>query len=218
MCFSATASFCAGTVLTVIGIASIKKTTQPSQQLFAAIPILFALQQFAEGFLWISLSSMGHGQMERISTTVFIVIAQIFWPLWVPLSVLLLENNRKLKRQLYFFTGLGFIVSLCMVWCLIVYGVRAKIDNYHISYLQIYPNLFEGLGGYLYVLATICPPFISHFKRMWILAIAILVSYLVTKIYYDNYLISVWCFFAAVLSAIVYVVVLEIRNKKVVVG
>lgn len=213
MCFSATVSFTAGAVLTVIGIASFKKATKPNERLFAVIPLLFAVQQFAEGFLWITLSNSSHAQLEKVCTAVFIIIAQIVWPIWVPLSIQQMEINRTARQLLSYFTGLGLIVSLSLMWYFITYGVKAEIDGYHITYLQTYPDLFKGIGGYFYVLVTILPPFFSHFKRMWLLGLAILISYLVTKMYYNNYLISVWCFFAAVISTVVYYVLFEVKSK-----
>lgn len=211
MCFSATASFSVGAVLTVIGIASLKKTTKPTEYLFATIPLLFAVQQFAEGILWITIPNSGDDQLEKISTSVFIIIAQIVWPIWVPFSIQQLEDNLFARLLLSIFTALGFFVSLCLGWYFMSYGVKAEITDYHISYLQTYPDIFNGIGGYFYAVVTILPPFISHCKKMWLLGLAILVSYLITKIYYDNYLISVWCFFAALISTIVYFV---IRYKK----
>jgi hypothetical protein len=47
MCFSANASFGMGAVLMVAGIASVKKVNNLSQVIFAAIPLLFAVQQFS---------------------------------------------------------------------------------------------------------------------------------------------------------------------------
>ncbi|CAM4259721.1 DUF6629 family protein [Flavobacterium terrigena] len=213
MCFSATASFSAGTVLTVIAFASLKRTTKPKERFFALIPLLFALQQFAEGVLWIILPSSDYTQLEKICTGLFIIIAQIVWPIWVPLSIQKIENKKFSRQLLTFFTGLGFIISLCLAWCFINYEVKAEIDDYHISYHQIYPDIFKGYLGYLYVLVTIIPPFLSSFKRMWLLGLAILISYLVTKIFYANYLISVWCFFAAGISIIVYFVLSEIKDN-----
>lgn len=214
MCFSATASFSAGVVLTGIGIASFKKTTKPSQRIFAAIPLLFAVQQFAEGILWIVLSNTAdNAQLEKFSTAVFIVIAQIVWPIWVPLSIQQLETNRNARQWLTFLAILGLIVSLSLAWCFISYEVKAEINGYHITYIQNYPDFFKGTGSYFYVLVTILPPFLSHFKRMWLLGMMILVSYLITKIYYDDYLISVWCFFAAIISALVYYILFEVKSK-----
>jgi hypothetical protein len=213
MCFSATSSFSAGVILTVIGIASLKKTTKPSERLFAAIPLLFAVQQFAEGFLWITLSNSDPLQLEKIYTYVFLFIAQIVWPVWVPLSILQLDHNRLIRPLLYLFLGAGILISLYITWCFLNYDVKAEIDGYHISYLQNYPENFMRLGGYLYSVTTIFPPFLSQIKRMWLVGLAILISYTITKIYFNSYLISVWCFFAAIISSIVYLVMLKINNR-----
>ena len=59
MCFSPTASFSASAALAVIGILTLKKTSAPHQFLFAYIPLIFASQQFIEGFLWLLLSKNG---------------------------------------------------------------------------------------------------------------------------------------------------------------
>jgi hypothetical protein len=51
MCFSAHVSFIAGGLLTIVGVASILKASHRSQRLFAAIPLLFGVQQIVEGML-----------------------------------------------------------------------------------------------------------------------------------------------------------------------
>lgn len=212
MCFSATASFSAGAILAMISIVSFKKSTKQSEHFFAAIPLLFAVQQFAEGFLWLLLSNTSYPLWEKICVILFISIAHSIWPIWVPLSIQKLEPDRLAKQLLTLVTGIGIIVSLYLAWCFITFGINAKIDGYHISYVQTYPNTLEGWGGYFYFFVTIFPTFISSLKRMWMLGVAVLVSYFITEIYYDNYLISVWCFFAAVISSIVYYIVLEIKK------
>jgi len=60
MCFSASASFAGGAVLTTIGVASVSKVSDPKQKLFAEIPLLFAFQQFAEGVVWLTLKAGGN--------------------------------------------------------------------------------------------------------------------------------------------------------------
>lgn len=49
MCFSAAASFIAGTTLSAIGVATLRNTKTTSELPFAAIPLLFGLQQLTEG-------------------------------------------------------------------------------------------------------------------------------------------------------------------------
>ena len=68
MCFSASASFGAGIVLSSIGIATITKTQSRSQLSLAFIPLIFAVQQFSEGFLWLSLLHPGFAFLQQIKT------------------------------------------------------------------------------------------------------------------------------------------------------
>ena len=60
MCFSAGASFVSGIFISAIGVASVKKVYKPSQRVFAIIPLLFGIQQLAEGCLWLTNVLAGH--------------------------------------------------------------------------------------------------------------------------------------------------------------
>ena len=51
MCFSATASFIAGTTLSVVGVATLRKTEARTELPFAMIPLLFGIQQLIEGVI-----------------------------------------------------------------------------------------------------------------------------------------------------------------------
>ena len=55
MCFSASANFVGSAVLGAIGVATLTEVKH-RRELFAAMPLLFALHQFTEGFVWLSLS------------------------------------------------------------------------------------------------------------------------------------------------------------------
>jgi len=55
MCFSAGASFASGFVISAIGVATVKEVHKPSQWVFAVIPLLFGIQQLADGCLWITV-------------------------------------------------------------------------------------------------------------------------------------------------------------------
>ena len=81
MCFSAGASFAAGVLLTVVGSETVRKVHRPSQIAFASIPVFFAAQQFAEGGLWLTIGQAGHAGAERLFTYLFLVMAQIVWPI-----------------------------------------------------------------------------------------------------------------------------------------
>jgi hypothetical protein len=214
MCFSASASFGAGVVLTVIGVATLRKPRQPSQLLFASIPLLFGIQQIAEGILWLALPNPDYVNTQKIFTYLFLFFAQVLWPVWVPLSILLLEKNTVRKNILKVLVGAGVVVGVYLAYSLFTFSVEAKIDGKHIAYLQDYPVSLRNYGFILYALATMVPPFVSHIKRMWLFGLAILISYLVSELFFENYIVSVWCFFAAIISLSIFAIMTDISKKE----
>ena len=215
MCFSTTASFSAGIILSVISIASVKKVKKTEQLYFAGIPVLFCIQQFAEGFIWFFLTNSIYHSLQVIATYVFLFLAQVVWPLLIPFSLFMLEKDLKRKKIMKIVLGIGMLVSFYLGYCLIFYDVEAKIIGNHISYLQNYPILFGDYGDSFYLIATIAPPFISSIKRMWILGAIIFVSYVITAILYTDYIISVWCFFASIISLMVCMLIYQMENKNI---
>jgi len=216
MCFSANASFGAGIVLSVIGVVSIKKVQHPSHILFASIPLLFAVQQITEGFLWVTLPNPAYSLVQQLLTYIFLFFAQVLWPVWVPISILLLEKEYKRIKAQKVLVGVGVMVSLYFIFCLFWYPVNAKIIGLHVWYKQDYSNTMGIIVGALYALATIAPQFFSHIKRMWMFGVSILISYIISAIFYEHFVVSVWCFFASIISVTVYLIMLEIErfNKK----
>ena len=124
MCFSAVASFGAGTVLTFIGVASLKKVQSPSQIAFASVPLIFAVQQISEGFVWLSLSNQTFVGLHQMMTYVFLFFAQVVWPIWVPFAIMKLEKNDKRKKMLKVIVAIGGLVSLYLLFCLIHYKMH----------------------------------------------------------------------------------------------
>ncbi|MFD2518331.1 DUF6629 family protein [Salinimicrobium flavum] len=199
MCFSATASFGASGVLLIIGAVSILKANGMRQLPFAVIPLIFAIQQFTEGLLWLSLERAYPGN-EGILTRFYLFFAEVMWPVWIPLCFLWLEHNTTRRRILKVLSGAGFLVAGYMAYCLMTYEVQSLIAENHIKYFLDYPRPLHGYGNLLYGLATVVPAFVSKAKGMEIFGLLVLVSYLVSFIYFRDSLISVWCFFAAVIS------------------
>ena len=99
MCFSTEASFIGGTIITAIGVATIRKVHKPSQIVFASIPLFFGIQQIAEGFVWLSLQNPDYGGLLKPATYMFLIMAEVFWPFMTPLAVLHMEKNE--KRRIY---------------------------------------------------------------------------------------------------------------------
>ena len=209
MCFSATASFVAGSALCLVGGYTLTKTTAPAQKAFAAIPLLFGLQQLAEGLVWLGLSYDGFGILTQFATNAYLFFAQTLWPLWVPLAMLLMvqKSQRKLYQRL--FVVAGIIASTYLSYYLINYKSIASIIGMHINYTQHYPLQAKLIISILYALATIGATFFTKVKYMSLLGITIAISYLLTTLLYDYFILSVWCFFASIISAAVYAILVN---------
>lgn len=214
MCFSATASFVSGSVLIVAGAISLSSAKKNNQKLFAAIPMIFGIQQFLEGLLWLVLPDASNKEAIAIFTFLFLFFAQVVWPLWVPLSVWVYEEDVKRKNTLFIFLIIGIIVAGYLAFCIVNFDVSAVMKEHHIQYQLSFIQKIVPISGWLYFVTTVIPPFISTCHRMRILGTIIFLSYVVSKIYFNDYLISVWCFFAAVLSVLVILVIRQVPMGK----
>jgi hypothetical protein len=214
MCFSASASFTAGIVLSAIGIVSVRKAENRSQAAFAVIPLIFAVQQITEGCLWLALTDTYYASLQWPATYLFLFFAQVVWPFWVPFAILRLEKEQKRKNSQRILLAAGAVVSAYLAFCLVSYNVEARITDMHISYQQDYPSGLSRYGGLLYILATIVPPFISSVRRMWTLGTAILISYIITSVFYTEYVVSVWCFFASIISIAVWGIMSGMKTSR----
>jgi hypothetical protein len=213
MCFSAGASFAGGVVISAIGIATARKVRKPEQRLFAVIPLLFGLQQFAEGVLWMTLRSGGFTRLQSAATYIFLITALVIWPVMVPLSMWLMEEVKKRRKMLAGLMVMGGTLSLFYAFCLISYDITPQINNFHIEYIEEFPANLVQIAFLFYLTSTIAPLFVSSVKRMWLFGILITISCLVSGIFFAQYLTSVWCFFAALISALIYWILGESRSR-----
>ena len=229
MCFSATASFGASAILGTIGIIAVVKAKTNPQRLFATIPLIFAVQQLSEGLLWLSLKNAEMASWQSLITYIYLVFAMAVWPLWVPLTIRFLEKDARSKKIMNVLLGIGAFVSACVVLVLSLYPVQAMTPaclhcpfsstaaiNQHLHYRFTFPPVPKGLIGaftVLYILSTIVTPFISGIKKMKWLGFVFLASYFFAVILYNGFVISVWCFFAALLSFVVLWIIMVLHKQ-----
>lgn len=199
MCFSATASFVAGGALSAGGVLTLSKTRTKREVPFAGIPLLFGIQQAIEGIVWLSF---GSPLLKTIATYAFSMFSHVLWPIFVPIAILLLEKDPVRKKILRVFVGIGSAVGIYLFYFILADGITAEIMNGSISYDA--PHLYISFVLMLYVFATCVSSFISSQRIINIFGSVMLTSFLIAGWFFAETLISVWCFFAAVLSIIIY--------------
>jgi hypothetical protein len=211
MCFSAGASFAVGAGLLGPGYYSIKRTEARGMLLFACTPILFSFHQTAEGFLWLSLQNPDFASWYNPALYVYSFISQPIWPIWAPLTMWLMEPDKRRKKILFYFLLLGIAASIYMFYCLINYNISAVAEQGHIRYYRDFPNL--NIMRPINFVTIAVTPFLSTLRYTKLLAAAMMAALILTYFFFTNYLISVWCFFAAILSLLVILVVNANRNS-----
>ncbi|HEY0678707.1 MAG TPA: DUF6629 family protein [Chitinophagaceae bacterium] len=209
MCFSAGASFAVGAGLIGPGAYTISRSSR-AMLAFACTPILFSFHQIAEGFLWLSLKNPDFTSWYKPALYGYSFISQPLWPVWVPLIMWLMEPNERRKKMLFYFLLLGIASSLYMFYCLITYNISAVVENHHIRYYRDFPYLHIMRPVNFVTIAV--TPFLSTLRYTKLLAAAMMASLIITYLFFTNYLISVWCFFAAILSLLIILVINA--NKK----
>lgn len=204
MCFSSEASFAGGVIISAIGIATVTKVHKPSQIVFASIPLFFGLQQIVEGSLWLTIPLPEYANLQKIGTYLFLILADFLWPSIIPLSVLLMEKKKNKRMILKILLGMGIALSLYYAYCLFTFNVTPQIMGYHILYNTTFPKSLSMPAFIIYLVVTITPLFVSSIKRTHLLGILMFFSCLVTAIFFTQYLTSVWCFFAAFISGVIF--------------
>jgi hypothetical protein len=215
MCFSTTASFASFTILTAVGVAGLKHVNKPSQQFFAAIPFLFATQQLIEGFVWIGI--LNNSAWKSVPIHLFIFFAQVVWAFWVPYSILKMETQAKRIRIIKACLWIGILLAVYISYCLIFFNTTAFINGNHVNYKLYFPHQYYPILGLLYLLPIIVPPIASSVAEIRLIGILLLLSFIITKLLFNDEVISVWCFFAAIISSIVYWVLKNHAKEKVVI-
>ena len=201
MCFSATASFTAGTLLLGIGTLVLRAARRPNELAFAAIPLLFAIQQLVEGVVWLTFN-FDAPLLNTLMTHVYSFFSHVLWPAYIPLAVYMLEPPGRRRRALIPVVAIGAAVSTYLLYMLVVYSVVSRPIGQHIEYES--PHFYAAAVMLLYLFSTTVSPLLSTHRMVKVFGVLALLSFTAAYYFYAAWFISVWCFFAAVLSSIIY--------------
>jgi len=203
MCFSATASFIVGGSLSALGVVTLKRAANKCELPFAAIPLLFGIQQLIEGILWLSIQ-YDMALLETITTYLFTMFSHLLWPAYVPFAIALMEREIEpwRKKVMWGFRFAGIVVAIHLLVQIAMQPLMAVVDK-HIIYVS--PFFYEWPMMVLYIAATCIVAFFSSHALIRIFGLMTLCFFAVAYWFYTEAFFSVWCFFAAILSLIIYI-------------
>jgi hypothetical protein len=201
VCFSAAANFVGSGVLGTIGIVTLTKVKHRRELLFAALPALFAVHQFIEGFVWLGLDGIVSPAVTHDMGAAFMLYAQGLLPFLLPLSVLLFEPTIKSRRRMLPFLVIGGLTTLYILWALTAYSLQVSVEGNSIVYIN--PATNNTAVAVAYVIATCGSLFFSKVTDMVVFGAANFVILLVVMVVKRYAFTSLWCAYAAVASVII---------------
>jgi hypothetical protein len=200
MCFSAAANFVGSGVLATMGVVTFTKVKHRRELLFAALPTMFAVHQFIEGFVWLGLDGVLSPAVTHGAGEAYMLYAQGLLPFLMPLSVLLFEPTAR-RRSMLPFAVLGAGTSLYMLWALMTYPLQIFVKGNSIVYIN--QGTQHTPLAMIYVIATCGSLFFSKVRDMVIFGAANLIILLVVMAVKRYAFTSLWCAYAAVASVII---------------
>ena len=202
MCFSATASFSVAAVTAAIGVGALRQVRHPAEIPLATVPMLFAAQQAIEGALWLQLLGENDGRIVAGLAFAFLLFAKVLWPILIPLAVIPIEPDRRRRRLSWGVAIGGAILSIYLLIGQLAEVPVAVIRGRSISYSSdVDPLSWRQIP---YLLCTSVVLLLSSHRLIRLLGVVVLVAFLVTAYAYAAAFISVWCFFAAANSTLIY--------------
>lgn len=200
MCFSATASFTAGVLLVAIGTATVRKAGSGREAIYAAIPLLFGMQQLTEGVVW-STFDAGPVWLNVATTQLYSFFSHVLWPVYVPVAAWLLEPQESRRKVIAAIFAVGLGVGIFLLYSMVTAPIVARPIGRHIEYDS--PHFYIAASVTAYLVATTASMLVS--SRAWVKAFGALalISAVLSYYFYARWFISVWCFFAALLSVVV---------------
>jgi len=193
----------------VVSILTLRKVSQPKEVVFASLPLLFALHQFTQGFVWLGMDGLINPRALQIAESLFVFYAQGILQFLVPLAVWLLEPKGIRKTLIALLMYLGAFLTAYSLWGLSIASTEVSIVNGVLYYKNpITDQLWLGIG---YVLTTCGSLIFSRSIAIqlfgWLNFAALVAIYFINPYGFT----SLWCLYAAAVSVLLYFYFVERR-------
>lgn len=202
MCFSPEADLAGGVVIGGVGIDAIRHIgRRPAVVAIAALPLILGFHQLDEAFVW--WAQQGHigSGTGTVALWVYLLIALVLLPVYVPFAVLLLEPPGRRRSAMAGLVLLGAGVGGSLLVAMLQGPIGVAAHPYHLSYSV--PSGGGPIVIALYVIAVCGALLLSASRAIALFGVANLVAVVAIALMTLDGFASVWCAWAALTSGIV---------------
>lgn len=186
----------------LVGILTLRKVSTPNEVIFASLPLLFALHQFTEGFVWLGMGGHIEQRALDIAAGIFIYYAQGLLPLLVPLAIWLIEKQQWRKNLLGILTLIGFALAVYTMYGLSTIPSSVTVVNNTLDYENpATANIYDAL---VYILTTCGALMLSSSIAIELFGFLNFVGLTIIFLLRPYGFTSLWCLYAAAISGLLY--------------
>ena len=199
MCWRPTADLVAGTIVSVIAIATVAQARRLRDLPLACLPLVLGVHQLIEAVVWRGADGTVSPATAHLAVLIWTAIAFPLLPAYVPLAVLSAAwPQRPARRRLLPLGMVGLATSAVLVYSMATGPVSAVADGHVLTYNLTIPAENLVVAGYL--LATLGAPLLSGDRDLLLFGLTAAVGAVVCVAVWELAFASTWCAFAALTS------------------
>lgn len=210
MCFSESSSFITSAVTFSTGLYALIRATKYDRHYvpLSLIPIIFSIQQFSEGMIWKTMATP-HIHELHDSVLLYMFFAFLVWPAYFPFCLYCIEPDAIRRKILVGLMLSGIILGAIIYIPLLMNegNLNVTLINKSIAYSMertVYSQRFYTIS---YAIIIFLSSFFCSRKEIKRFGLLVLISFILSITWFLYAFISIWCYFAALLSLyIVYII------------
>jgi len=202
VCFSPQADLVGGLAISGIGVDVVRHVHRRRDHMaLAALPLILGAHQLDEAFVWWGQEGHVPAAVGRVALWIYLLIAFVLLPIFVPAAVYSLEQTKKRRRLMIPFIVVGVGVASWLFAAMVHGPLGVTVHPYHLAY-TIKPG--HGLLVItLYVVACCGTLLFSSYRHVVLFgAVNLLAVVVIAKLTVDGFA-SVWCGWAAITSGVI---------------
>ena len=216
MCLSAEVSFSASVFLIGGGVFASWKAWQINKRYLpvALMPLFAGLQQFMEGNVWLGVNG-GDPVTILWGAMGFIFFTWFMWPIWIPISIYVLEPPDSPRKKLFLaFSAIGILLGLLLYVPHVINPEWVQVNQDSLAYegtMLLDYLMPRWVTYFIYLFLIIVPPLMSRYLHVRYFGLTIIAVVIVDVMLLRYAYISFFCLLAGL--GTLHLIYIILRNK-----
>lgn len=188
--------------LGVVGLLTLRRVSAPREVVLALLPLLFALHQFTQGFVWLGMQQLIQPRALHIAESIFVFYAQGLLTFLVPLAVWLIEPSGTRRSVIAILVLMGGLLTAYTMWGLAVQPTSVTVEGHTLIYVNAWTE--KTWIAAIYILTTCGSLILSSSVAVQLFGWVNIFGLTGVFIIWPYAFTSLWCLYAAAVSILLY--------------